>query len=89
MRLIGLFQIILPYICSETLAQSFKIVNTIEVPERMWWVNWYLDGRILLQKVNPEQQTVGWKDHPDYFYREKEKFEFDSFFLKMIHDEKK
>jgi isoleucyl-tRNA synthetase len=49
----------LPYICSETLAQSFKIVNTIEVPERdVIELTDTLTVEILLQKVNPEQQTV-------------------------------
>jgi len=47
------------YICSETLAQSFKIVNTIEVPEKdVIELTDTLTVEILLQKVNPEQAVV-------------------------------
>ena len=47
------------YICSETLAQSFNIVNTIEVPEKdVIELTDTLTVEILLQKVNPEQAAV-------------------------------
>jgi isoleucyl-tRNA synthetase len=47
------------YICSETLAQSFNIVNTIEVPEKdVIELTDSLTVEILLQKVNPEQTVV-------------------------------
>jgi len=45
----------LPYICSETLAQSFNIVNSIEAPEKdVIELTDFLTVEILLEKVNPE-----------------------------------
>jgi isoleucyl-tRNA synthetase len=47
------------YICSETLAQSFNIVNTIEVPEKdVIELTDTLTVEILLQRVNPDQAVV-------------------------------
>jgi len=49
----------LTYICSETLAQSFKIVNIIEAPEKdVIELTDTQTVEILLQKVNPEQAVV-------------------------------
>jgi len=49
----------LPYICSETLAQSFNIVNSIEAPEKdVIELTDFLTVEILLEKVNPEQAVV-------------------------------
>ncbi|MGA2822628.1 MAG: isoleucine--tRNA ligase [Bacteroidales bacterium] len=47
------------YICSETLAQSFDIVRSIEVPGKdVIALTDTLTVEILLQKVNPEQAVV-------------------------------
>jgi hypothetical protein len=49
----------LPYICSETLAQSFSIVNSIDAPGKdVIELTDTLTAEILLQKVNPDQAVV-------------------------------
>jgi len=49
----------LSYICSETLAQSFKIVNTIEIPGKdVIELTDTMTVEIFLQKVDPEQTMV-------------------------------
>jgi isoleucyl-tRNA synthetase len=47
------------YICSETLAQSFNIVNSIEAPGKdVIELTDTLTVEILLEKVNPRQAVI-------------------------------